>query len=223
MKKTTNRGPASPAPFFIALVLAAVLLAQAGCTEWLEDSGRDPSKPEPHELSPLVPWPEDRSDAEEKLPIVTPDKCRKITDLTNANMLIEVDRVVDGDTLRASNVREPLRLWSIDAPEADQPGGWQAKEYLESMVAPGDVLLAQNAGTDRYGRILVVLTGREGQNINHRMVEMGWAFPYYGPGEGRNACLESAKRHAQSTKQGVWRIQRYGGVRPWEWRQGIRR
>ena len=228
-----------PVPLFIAALLLALTLAQTGCSDLLSDMGFDPPEERrAHNLSPLVPPPNEDitggvTEAEKAAmatqsarfspqPIDVEKECSVIKDLMQANILIAVERVVDGDTIRASNLEQSVRLWGIDAPETDQPGGQQATEMLESLLKPGELLLAQDAGTDRYGRTLAVITANNGANVNFRMVEAGWAFPYYGPGDEPNVCLETAQHYAQTTYQGLWATGRNGGIRPWDWRRGAR-
>lgn len=223
-----NQGPAmGPAPFFAMLMILTAMLAAAGCSQTLEDLGfENENKREAHTISPLVPMPNEqitRKDGIAPQPtpdrMLTPEQCHRITEAPIDNVLVIVERVVDGDTIRAVNLPEPLRLWGIDAPETEQPGGEQATAFLESAVAPGDILLAQQIGTDIYGRKLVSIRRENETNINYLMVERGWAFPYYGPGDPPNSCLESAQRFARTHRTGLWLSHENGGTRPWEWRK----
>ena len=96
---------------------------------------------------------------------------------TNAQQLITVTRVVDGDTLKAQywGKEESLRRVGIDTPEsrinkktkrdAKRSGqdikiitsmGKRAAEYVESLVKPGDIVTIEVdvQERDRYGRLL---------------------------------------------------------------------
>ena len=71
----------------------------------------------------------------------------------------KVIRVIDGDTvdLLVDEEDEPrqirVRLEGIDAPEAGQPWGTRAAEYL-SVLVHGKTVEVLSIGEDRYGRVL---------------------------------------------------------------------
>jgi endonuclease YncB( thermonuclease family) len=89
-----------------------------------------------------------------------------------------VDKVVDGDSLwfvvKADGRRIELRLLDIDAPEACQDWGPQARQALQELVAGKPVLLRAGA-KDRHGRTLGRLEV-EGQDVSRRMVIEGHAW-----------------------------------------------
>jgi endonuclease YncB( thermonuclease family) len=61
-----------------------------------------------------------------------------------------VAHIVDGDTFDMADVR--IRLWGIDAPEDDQPGGKAATATLARLVA-GVALACERKGRD-HARIV---------------------------------------------------------------------
>ena len=150
-----------------------------------------------------------------------PQECStsRMADTNTQRGIAVVEEVIDGDTLRLANRSENLRMWGIDAPESDQPGGAEAKAMLEQLTPPGELLIIEAMpDLDPYGRIVAVI-GRENQQAaNHRMVESGWAFHYeaYAPG---NHCLWNAERQARLSQAGLWGRLDNGGLRPWEWRK----
>ena len=72
----------------------------------------------------------------------------------------KVVSVADGDTitiLDSSNRQHKIRLYGIDTPEKKQAFGKAAKKYTASLTARKTAEVTAN-DTDRYGRILLVLS-----------------------------------------------------------------
>lgn len=63
-------------------------------------------------------------------------------------------RVIDGDTFDQGNTR--VRLWGVDAPEMDEPGGPEAAEMLRRMTSAET--RCEIEGRDRYGRAVMRCT-----------------------------------------------------------------
>ncbi|MBU7048456.1 MAG: thermonuclease family protein [Theionarchaea archaeon] len=57
--------------------------------------------------------------------------------------------------------------------------GIQATEYLESILEEELNVLFKNQILDRYGRPLCYLLSRNEENYNLRLVQSGWAIPYF--------------------------------------------
>jgi len=116
-------------------------------------------------------------------------------------------RAVDGDTLRAGDLR--IRLIGIDAPEKAQTCrdaqsrawacGIAAREQLEALVAHGAVRCAAQ-GHDRYGRTLAVCSAGDVADIGGALVRAGYAVSYMDRDE-RYVADETAAR-AQGL--GLW-------------------
>ena len=85
-----------------------------------------------------------------------------------------VTRVVDGDTFWISSQDERIRVWGLDAPEVDMPGGSQATATLSSMIA-GQELTCRQRDIDRYGRIVGQCFLPDGRDITAVMIESGTA------------------------------------------------
>ena len=134
--------------------------------------------------------------------------------------LILVERVVDGDTIEGQTMdqkRGRLRLWGVDAPESDQPYGWQATQALSRRVNPGELMTYLDAGPDPYGRRLAVL-GNEGERaVNFDLTLWGYVHHYaqYAP---ESDCLKAAQETARVGRHGLW-AQDQGRVYPWDWRK----
>lgn len=147
----------------------------------------------------------------------------RMTDTHTQRAMAVVDEVIDGDTLRLANRSENVRLWGIDAPESDQPGGTEAKAMLQQLTPPGELLIMEvMPDPGPYGRLIAIVGPPGEQAANHRMVESGWAFHYeaYAP---QNQCLWNAQRQARITQAGLWGRFESGGTRPWEWRRSSHR
>ena len=126
--------------------------------------------------------------------------------------------VTDGDTVTVENhdgQRTRIRLWGIDAPERDQPGGGPARTHCAS-IALWQAVDVQEVARDKYARLLAVLV-RPGQNgrpdwsINGNMVRMGHAWAY-GTRRWRNA-----EARAKNEGRGLWAQD--NPIPPWEWRK----
>jgi endonuclease YncB( thermonuclease family) len=86
-----------------------------------------------------------------------------VTDTPSYTYAATVEKVVDGDTLRAvidlgfgATVREKLRLRGINCPELGTPDGEQAKKFVQELLPAGSrvVLHSNKTRTEKYGRFL---------------------------------------------------------------------
>ncbi|MBU2941436.1 thermonuclease family protein [Shimia thalassica] len=89
--------------------------------------------------------------------------------------------ITDGDTLRSEELR--LRLWGIDAPEPNKPGGQVAKEALANITR-GLQLTCNQVDLDRYGRVVAQCLLPDGVDIACELVKAGHArdWPRYSRG-----------------------------------------
>jgi endonuclease YncB( thermonuclease family) len=129
---------------------------------------------------------------------------------TAATLQGTVTRVIDGDSLlfQPQGGAKPieLRLKDIDAPEGCQPGGPQAREFLQDYVRDKPVRV-ETFGLDGYGRTLAVLTVDE-MNVNQRMVAEGHAWSSrtkwnQGPFVGQERMAQALKRGLHATPGAV--------------------
>jgi endonuclease YncB( thermonuclease family) len=86
-------------------------------------------------------------------------------------------RIVDGDTLYLEGVETRIRLWGLDAPERDAPGGSAATRALKE-IAHGEHLTCRQVDTDRYGRIVGQCFLPDGRDIAALMIARGAATEY---------------------------------------------
>jgi micrococcal nuclease len=105
-------------------------------------------------------------------------------------------RVIDGDTVKASNLRAPVRVFGYDAPEihksvrsgyrceAELQLGLRAKQLLEELLAPtNEVVVKRTKHFDDYGRRVAVVTSN-GVDVGETLVGHGLAKAWT-PGERR--------------------------------------
>lgn len=130
---------------------------------------------------------------------------------------ISIARVTDGDTV-VSSEGDRIRLWGIDAPEANQPYGKEATIELSELIK-GKKLFIEIVDTDRYGRGVGRIYTAEGIYINHTLICSGaaWWYERYAPKalDFRNCELE-----ARRTKTGLWGLSEV--INPSDWRLGRR-
>lgn len=85
-----------------------------------------------------------------------------------------VTRVVDGDTFWISTADVRIRVWGLDAPETDQPGGSAATATLSRLIS-SQTLACRQRDIDRYGRIVGQCFLPDGRDITAVMIASGAA------------------------------------------------
>jgi micrococcal nuclease len=94
--------------------------------------------------------------------------------------------VVDGDTIVLVG-GERVRLVGIDAPELGEPGGSEAKQFVEGLCQPGEEVGLNGDDLklkDRYNRTLAVVYVMHDDswiNLNAELLRRGHAEVYYLP------------------------------------------
>lgn len=141
-----------------------------------------------------------------------------------------VTEVHDGDTvsIRTKSLAgfpitiERVRLIGIDSPELKQePWGRLSKRYLKRLISESDWIVSIEFDIeqrDKYGRLLAYLWSRDGQLINERMLEGGYAVLYTIPPNVKHAeRFVAAQKRAQARRLGIWGKK---GIRksPEQWR-----
>ena len=99
-------------------------------------------------------------------------------------MSVRVERVVDGDSLVVRETglfSQPMRvrLYGIDAPEAQQKFGLASHAALGHLVNRRGELLMEVFAYDRYARAIGLLYWRDhgrGRSINLSLVRQGYAY-----------------------------------------------
>ena len=127
---------------------------------------------------------------------------------------VEVQRVVDGDTVRLKDGRS-VRMIGLNAPEtgkrgsADEPYAVAARQRLQALVDASDRRVGLVVGRerkDRYGRTLAHLYGAEGKNLEAQLLAEGLGFQVgVAPNVDLVACQQAAENSAREARLGVWR------------------
>ena len=126
----------------------------------------------------------------------------------------QVQRVVDGDTLRLKDGRS-VRMIGLNAPETGKKGrpaepfAEAARKRLQTLVAQSDGrvgLLAGKQARDRYGRTLAHVFGADGSNLEARLLADGLGFQVaIAPNVALLDCQQAAERSARKARLGLWR------------------
>lgn len=130
--------------------------------------------------------------------------------------IVKPGTVYDGDTARFICDREEIkvRFCGIDAPEAEQPGGIAARDYLRSLLPDRAAVTIIPVEEDRYGRLVAEVWRDQiapEPNLNVAMVLAGQAWHYErysGNCPSRSAIAAAADTAGPMT-----------GMPPWEWRR----
>lgn len=126
---------------------------------------------------------------------------------------VEVQRVVDGDTVRLTDGRS-VRMIGVNAPETgkrgrpDEPYAVAARLRLQALVDASDRrvgLVAGRESKDRYGRTLAHLYGADGKNLEAQLLAEGLGFQVgVAPNVDLVACQQAAENSARDARLGLW-------------------
>lgn len=133
---------------------------------------------------------------------------------------VKAGSIYDGDTLRVVCGGEELkiRMCGIDAPETDQPGGIESRDYLRSLLPDNQPVAVVRVETDRYGRTVAEVWNDEltdtDPNINAAMVlaKQAWHYERYSGNCPNGGAIAAAEQIAGQPP----------GTPPWEWRKSDR-
>jgi micrococcal nuclease len=120
--------------------------------------------------------------------------------------------VTDGDTIVLSTGQR-IRYIGINAPEIDhegqkaQPFAYEARSFNKDLVMSQQIILRFDAERyDQYGRTLAYIFRQDGEFVNARLVQEGYAFCLYRPPNVfYDKILLQAQRAAMASKAGLWR------------------
>lgn len=126
--------------------------------------------------------------------------------------------VLDGDTLTIeSNAKKLLRvrLKEVDAPEAGQTFGKQARQFVESLALQKSVKVEYGT-VDRYGRAIGKVILPDGRILNRELLRFGFAW-HYRVHFPVDESLREREYQAWKQKSGLWVDP--GAVPPWKFRR----
>jgi len=144
---------------------------------------------------------------------------------STTNSLLEVVRVIDGDTIEVNNNCESLtvRLIGINTPETLDPRkpvecfGKEASAYAKSLLENTQVQIEidETQGEfDKYGRYLGYVIMKDGTNYNRKMLEQGFAYEYtYNTPYKYQTEFKQAQSDAQANGKGLWSAETCNGLK----------
>ncbi|WP_179149334.1 thermonuclease family protein [Pseudomonas syringae] len=128
--------------------------------------------------------------------------------------VVQVQRVVDGDTLRLSDGRS-VRMIGLNTPETGKKGqsaepfAETAKKRLQALVDESGGRVSLRVGRqakDHYGRTLANVYGRDGSNLEAQLLSEGLGYLVaVAPNVALVDCQQGAERQARLGKRGLWR------------------
>jgi endonuclease YncB( thermonuclease family) len=126
----------------------------------------------------------------------------------------QVQRVVDGDTLRLSDGRS-VRMIGLNAPETGKKGqsaepfAEAAKRRLKALVDESGGQVSLRLGeqaADKYGRTLANVYGRNGANLEAQLLAEGLGYLVaVAPNVAIVGCQQAAENAARQARLGLWR------------------
>ena len=130
-------------------------------------------------------------------------------------LLGKIIEVYDGDTatLLSGDKKYKIRLYGIDAPEADQSYGIASRDALRARIL-GDEVRVLVVNADQYGRnVGKVYVGNH--YINREMIREGHAW-HYAAYARNDSDLAEAELSARTARRGLW--EGPNPQPPWEFR-----
>lgn len=121
----------------------------------------------------------------------------------------------DGDTPK---LLIPARVWRVDCPEAAQPYGEEARDFMLNFTWGKPVRLEPHGVS--YDRPVVKVTTLVGGDLGLALVRAGlaWVEPRYNKADDYGQELVEAQAEARRERRGLWADEK--PVAPWEWRRG---
>lgn len=132
---------------------------------------------------------------------------------------VQVTKIIDGDTIMIATGAEDIkvRLWGIDTPEYRQPYSKAAKKVTRKLLqyATVDLLVKDH---DSYGRMVAVVTMKDGESVNELLVKSGYAWVHiYYCKEPVCETWKALEKEARINRLGLW--QEAEPVAPWVWKR----
>lgn len=138
----------------------------------------------------------------------------------NTSDLVEITRVIDGDTIEVSGVGK-IRLIGMDTPETLDPRkvvqcfGSEASVKAKEMLQGKKVRLESDASQgdkDKYDRALRYIYLEDGTSFNKWMIENGFAHEYtYTIPYKYQQQYKDAEKNARENNRGFWSVSSCNG------------
>lgn len=144
-----------------------------------------------------------------------------VVDVIDGNTIVVSNRVLDGGT-RFPGIAL-VHLDGVAAPELDQPGGKEAKTFLEQLLKGKEVAVVELTDMGRSQGAWVFI-GEDEKNVNVLLIEQGKAWlteprakfaASLGKPRQASEKMREAYQKAKDRKLGVWASE--NPVPPWEW------
>lgn len=197
----------------VALVVAAACSASEGDDQSLPTPGQAAHASQPAQTSAPAP--------------IAPTTKPATPPTTSVDVrVVSVTRVIDGDTVevrRPNGIVDRVRLVGVDAPETGSPNhpgeygnitdiacldrwGDRATSYLKDKLEGRTATLEldpREGPRDSFGRLLAYVV-QGGEDINARLVELGYARVYTEGKAQRERQYLALQQRAQEGRLGLW-------------------
>lgn len=130
---------------------------------------------------------------------------------------VRVIGVTDGDTFVGLSDRGDTLIYNvygIEAPEIDQPQGYEARKYLYNMILQRRIEVTPQGGSTPQG-LRVIATTHDNDDVADLMLRSGYAW--YRNDSVNELRYIRAERFAQEEGVGIWATPDH--IAPWEWRE----
>lgn len=154
---------------------------------------------------------------------VTDDEQTKGPSEDTKRTAVELERVVDGDTIimREEGERKRMRLLLVDTPESNtqktgkaQPFGKEAKEFLTEYLKGKELSIVYDPNhdaVDQYNRVLAYLYADD-ELVEEVLVREGLArVGYFNGKELYYDIINQAEKEAKADRKNIWSIKDYVG------------
>ena len=112
-----------------------------------------------------------------------------------------VYKIADGDTFILESNKQTVRLFGLDAPEADNCYSKEAYSRLDQLLKKRQVQLKEPV-VDKFGRV-VALVYVDGKLVNETMIKEGYAAYRSEPGSEKET-MKAEHELAKSKKIGIY-------------------
>jgi len=114
--------------------------------------------------------------------------------------LVKVIGVIDGDTVVLEN-KTRLRLRQIDAPELENCGGEQARQFVSTLVNGKSITIKEQI-PDQMGRAMALIYV-DSTLVNEKLLGAGWAR-YHSDKTTKTPLLKKVADEAKTNKLGIF-------------------